>query len=83
VELGGVDPGGREEVEVVREFLLETLQMHPQGTLSADVVHPQEVVHALLRRQAHEEVGGHTAVCPENVPVVRIMVGDHPDLDLA
>jgi len=40
VELCWVHPSLRKEVELVRKFLLKPLEMHGQGALATDVVHP-------------------------------------------
>lgn len=51
--------------------------MHTQGAFSADVVHAKKVVHALAIRQGSQKVRGHAGICPENVPVIGVVVWDN------
>lgn len=72
VELSGVHPGFGEEVVVVWELLLESLEVHSEGALPADVVHSEEVVGSLADAETAQEIGSDPTVGPENVPVVGV-----------
>ena len=70
MEFSRVHPGLREEVVMLRELLLESLEMSSELTLTADVIHSQEVVDSLTRADGLHKlrVRSHAAVSPVNVP---------------
>lgn len=74
VELSWVYPSLREEIVVLGELLLESLQMHAKSTFPTQIVHAQKVIDSLRWGKAALEFGSHAAICPKYVPVIRIDV---------
>lgn len=74
VEIGWVHPSLRKKPKLLREFFLETLEVHGQGALAADVVHAEVMISLLPPGQTAQEIRRHAAVCPEQVPVVWIPI---------
>ena len=72
-----VQPSPREEVEVVRELLLEALQMNAQGVLPGDVVHAKEVIDSLVRLHQTQLLRMDAEVLPLDVPLEVLRVGSH------
>jgi len=48
VEFCWIDPCLRKEIEMLWKLLLKAFEMHPERTLPANIIHPQEVVHSLF-----------------------------------
>lgn len=53
--------------------------MHTQGAFSANIIHTQKVVHSLGAVERGQKVWRHSGVSPENVPVILMVVFDHPE----
>ena len=73
MELGRIDPGLREEVEVLGEFLFEPIQVYSERAFPADVVHSEKVIGSLPVGETREKLRSHSAISPEDVPIVRIL----------
>jgi len=69
VQVLRVQPCSWKELIVVGELLQEALQVDGQRVLPRDIVHPQEVVHALVRLQLREEVRRDAVVLPTDLPL--------------
>ena len=69
VEFCRVRPRLREEVEVVREFLLKPLQMHAQCAFATYVVHAKVVVDSLARAHLANNFWSDAAIQPGQVPM--------------
>ena len=74
VEFRWVHPCFGKEFEMVRKILLKPFEMHAQGALSANVVHAQKMIYTLCVTETAEELRRHAAICPKDVPVVRIPI---------
>ena len=77
-----VQPGLREEVVLVWELLLETLQVDRQSVLARDVVHAKEVIDSLVRLQRRQKVRRDAKVLPTDLPIELLGVGRDKLLEL-
>lgn len=75
--LARVQPCPREEVEVVRELLLEALQVYAQGVLPSDVVHAKEMIDSLVRLHQTQLFRMDAEVLPLDVPLQVLRVRSH------
>ena len=67
--LARIKPCPREEVVLLRKFLLKALEVDAQGVLPGDVVHAQVVVDSLVRKHQAQLLRVDAEVLPLDVPL--------------